>query len=101
MKTFSRLALVFIGAHLLLGMILLAIEATHGINDQDASFAVALLFHGLNYPVVWLLRCVGIAPGMIVVLLAGIAQWALAAMVVAGGYRLLTGGMSGKSDGDG
>jgi hypothetical protein len=46
----ARFALFLVGAHVLLGLSLLVIEATHGINDQDASFAVALVFHYLNLP---------------------------------------------------
>ncbi|MFA5189488.1 MAG: hypothetical protein WC740_02120 [Verrucomicrobiia bacterium] len=86
-----KLAFLLVGAHLLLGATLLVIEATHGINDQDASFAVALLFHYLNLPSVWLLRFIGAAPGVIAVLLAGIVQWAALAAVVVGGYRAIAG----------
>ncbi|MBI5396266.1 MAG: hypothetical protein HZA91_13300 [Verrucomicrobia bacterium] len=92
-----KLALALVGAHLLLGAILMVIKATHGINDQDASFAVALLFHYLNFPSVWGLRSVaGADPGIIAVLLAGIVQWAALAAVVVGGYRAI----AGRADAD-
>lgn len=86
-----RLALAFVGVHLLLGACLLAIEATHGIDDQDASFALALLFHGLNYPTVLLLRLRGAGPGIAAVLLAGIVQWALLGAAVATVWRAVRG----------
>ncbi|MBM4157146.1 MAG: hypothetical protein FJ221_19305 [Lentisphaerae bacterium] len=86
-----RTALAFVGAHLLLGVCLLAIEATHGINDQDASFAVALLFRGLNYPTVRLLRLLGAEPGIAAVLLAGIVPWALLGAAVATAWRAVRG----------
>ena len=79
--------LALVGAHLLLGVILLAIEATHGINDQDPSFAVALLFHGLNYPAVRLLRSLGMTPGIAAGLLTGIVQWAVLGAALAVAWR--------------
>jgi hypothetical protein len=91
MKTILKLAGWLAGAHLLLGGLLLVIEATHGINDQDASFALALLFHYLNFPSVWLLRWMGIAPGIMAVLLVGIVQWISLAAMIGGGYRAIAG----------
>ena len=91
MKTILKLAGWLVGAHLLSGVVLLVIEATHGINDQDASFAAALLFHYLNFPSVWLLRWMGVAPGIIAVLLVGIVQWTALAAVIGGGYRAIAG----------
>lgn len=78
-----RLAVIFVGAHLVLGAVLLCVEAAHGINDQDASFAMALLFHWLNAPTVWLLVALGVAPRIGLVVLVGAVQWALVACVVA------------------
>jgi len=76
-------ALVLVGGHLVLGVTLLAIEATHGINDQDASYAVALAFHYLNLPTVWLLSSgESIAPPITMVLAVGIAQWTGFALVI-------------------
>lgn len=91
MKTILKLAGWLVGAHLLLGGALLVMEATHGINDQDASFAVALLFHYLNFPSVWLLRWMGFAPGIVAVLLVGTLQWITLAAVIGGGYRAIAG----------
>lgn len=93
MKTILKLASLLVGAHLLLGGALLVIEATHGIDDQDASFAVAFLFHSLNFPSVWLLRGFGVAPGIMAVLLVGIVQWITLAAVIGGGYRAIAGRM--------
>ena len=35
-----RLVMFLVGGHLLFGLILIVIETTHGINDQDLSFFV-------------------------------------------------------------
>lgn len=88
-RTTVKLALVLVGAHLLLGAIFLAIEATHGINDRDISFAIALLFYYLNFLPVLALRSMGINPASIVVLLAGIAQWVMLAILVSIGYHVM------------
>ena len=101
-RTTIRLALFFVGGHLLLGLILLGIEATHGINDQDASFAVAILFHYLNLPTVWVLQSLRVTPEIILVLLAGTVQWAIIGLTTAAlyqafrsGFRVVTGRTNG------
>lgn len=86
-----KMVIVLVGAHVLLGVALLAVAATHGINDRDASFALALLFHGLNFPAVWLLRLRGPEPGIAAVLLAGIVQWAVIGAALAGAWRAVRG----------
>jgi hypothetical protein len=65
----------FLGAHLLLGVLLLVIEATYGIHDQDISFAIAMLFHSANLPTIWVLRFFGVNPSIVVTLVAGVVQW--------------------------
>lgn len=74
-KTVLRTLMVLVGGHLVLGVILLVIDATHGINDQDASFAVALLFYYLNLPSIWLLESMGSEPKIAVVIAVGFVQW--------------------------
>lgn len=69
------LTICFIGVHLLLGVLLLAINVLHGINDQDISFVIAMLFHAANYPTVGVLRLFGVNPSIGAVLLAGVVQW--------------------------
>lgn len=69
------LTICFVGVHLLLGVLLLVIEVTHGINDQDISFAIAMLFHAANLPTIWVLRLVGVNPSIVVTLVAGVVQW--------------------------
>jgi hypothetical protein len=81
--TIAKLGVLLIGAHTLLGLSLLAIEATHGVNDQDASFAVAIIFYYLNIPTVWLLRSTSDPPGIALVLVVGIVQWAGVAVLIA------------------
>lgn len=80
------LTICFVGVHLLLGVLLLVINVLHGINDQNISFAIAMLFHAANYPTVWVLRLVGVNPSIGATLMAGVVQWgilgALAGMVV-------------------
>ncbi len=82
-----KAAIILVGAHLLLGAVLLVVAATHGINDQDASYALALLFHGLNYPTVLLLRLRGSDPGIAAVLLAGIVPWAILGAALSAAWR--------------
>jgi hypothetical protein len=82
-RTTTKLVLYLVAAHVLLGTTLVVIEAIHGINDQDASFAVALLFYYLNWPAYWLLGLKGGAPGILMVLLVGIVQWTGVAFVIA------------------
>ena len=84
-----KLVFWFAGMHLLLGVILLVIEATHGINDQDASFAVAILFSGLNFPTIWALRSWSEAPSIGGVLMAGMVQWVALGVVVTASYRAI------------
>ena len=61
--------------HLLLGVIVLIIDAVHGINDQDVSYAVALLFYYLNWLAVQGLNRMGIELTIIHMLLAGLVFW--------------------------
>lgn len=91
-RTTVKLALLFVSGHLLLGLTLLGIEAGHGINDQDASFAVAILFHCLNLPTIAMLRSLHVAPGIPVVLLGGIAQWTVMGVATGAIYRSLASG---------
>ena len=69
------LTICFVGVHLLLGVLLLVINVLHGINDQDISFAIALLFHAANLPTIWVLRFLGVNPSIVVTLVAGVVQW--------------------------
>ena len=75
--------MVLVGAHLVLGLALLLIEAIHGINDQDASFAVAMLFRFLNLPSFWMLRSMGANPGIGMIVVVGIVQWTSLALLIA------------------
>jgi len=87
LRTILRLTTFLVGGHLLFGLILMVIKATHGINDQDPSFAVALLFYYLNFPAVCLLRHLGTPPETIPpVILVGILQWGCVASVIAAVY---------------
>ena len=49
MRMILKVALVLVGGHLLFGAVLLVVDAIHGINDEDFSFALALLFYSM-YP---------------------------------------------------
>jgi hypothetical protein len=81
-RSILRTIVVLVGGHLVLGLALLSIEAIHGINDQDASFAVALLFHYLNLPTIWMLRSIGGSPGIGMVVVVGTVQWISLALVI-------------------
>lgn len=81
--TLPKIVVLMVGGHLLLSLVLVAIDATVGIDDQGASFAVAFVFYCLNLPVIWLLRLgSSAAPPIAVVALIGIAQWTAVAVVV-------------------
>ena len=79
-----------LAAHLLLGVALLVVEAVHGIDDQDASFALAMLFRALNHPTVAALRAAGANPTIPSVLLAGLVQWALLGLAAGAAWRAMT-----------
>jgi hypothetical protein len=100
-RTSLRLALFLVGGHLLLGMILLGIAATHGINDQDASFAAAMLFRYLNLPAVWVLRSTRgtIESQIVLILVVGIVQWAGLAFVIAAICHALRSTFRGQTGG--
>jgi hypothetical protein len=73
-KTARRLALLLVGAHVLLGLILVVTDASQGINDQKASFALSLVVYYLNLPTVWLLHFLRLPTGVVPVVVAGILQ---------------------------
>lgn len=91
-KKVCLFVLAFLAAHLLLGGGLLVIGAVHGINDQDASFAVAMLFRALNFPVILALRFIGADPTIPAVLLAGMAQWAALGLMAGAAWHAMTRG---------
>lgn len=108
-KAAFKLALFFVGGHLLLSTVLLGVVATHGINDQDASFAFAMLYRCLNLPAVWALGAIGIGDTlekqMILIFLIGIVQWACVAFAIAAisqalryGLRAVSGRAARTSD---
>lgn len=69
------LTICFVGVHLLLGILLLVINVLHGINDQNISFAIAMLFHTANYPTVCMLRLFGVNSSIGATLMVGVVQW--------------------------
>ena len=83
LRTALKLAKFLVGGHLLLGLALIVTDAIHGVNDQDASFALALLVHTLNLPSVWLLNVLGVACGIVPIVLVGILQWTMVAFIMA------------------
>ena len=74
-RTIFKIALSLVLGHLLFGWVLLIIDLVHGINDQDFSFALWLLFYYLNYSGVWLLRSIGVQVTLVRMILAGLPQW--------------------------
>ena len=82
-----KFAKFIVGGHLLLGLALIVTEATHGINDQDPSFALALLVHYMNLPSVWLLNWLGVPNRVIAIVLAGVLQWAIIAFAMAAAFH--------------
>ena len=82
MRTILIVGLVLVGGHLLFGATLLVIDAVHGINDQDFSFALWLLFYYLNYSTVWLLKCMSIELSIVLMILLGLPQWILLSFII-------------------
>jgi hypothetical protein len=87
LRTTLKFAKFLVGGHLLLGLALIVTEATHGINDQDPSFALALLVHYMNLPSVWLLNWLRVPSSVIPVVLTGFFQWAIIAFAMAAIYH--------------
>jgi len=82
MKTFFKIAAMLVGANLLLVLALFVTEATHGINDQDASFALAMLVYTLNKPAIWAFEPLGITSEAWTLLAGGTLQWGLVSAVI-------------------
>jgi len=75
-----KYVMVLVGGHLLLGIVLLVTEATHGLSDMDASFLITLLVYYLNRPTIWLLDSMGMDFSWTTIVLAGILQWSILAV---------------------
>lgn len=82
MRTILIVALVLVGAHLLFGALLLVVDAVHGINDQDFSYALLLLFYYLNYSAVYLLKHMGIEFSVAITILMALPQWILLSVIL-------------------
>ena len=92
-----KVVLWLVAGHLLFGAVLLVVDAVHGVNDQDFSFALFLLFYYLNYSGVLLLRCMGVELSIVLLILAGLVQWIVIGGVigsVAGLFRKTKDGVS-------
>ena len=89
MRMILKVALVLVGGHLLFGAVLLVVDAIHGINDEDFSFALALLFYYLNFSGWWLLKCMGAELNVVLLILAGLPQWIALSVIVGGVVSLV------------
>ena len=88
LRTVVRWMLVLVGGHLLLGLILIITEAIHGVNDQDASFALALAVYYANWPSVWVLTRFAVPLGAVPIVLTGICQWVVVALALGSVHHL-------------
>ena len=68
-------ALLPLAMHVLLGAVVLTVDAVHGINDQDVSYAIALLFYYFNWLAVQGLERLGIELTIVRMILAGLVPW--------------------------
>ena len=84
MRMILKVALVLVGGHLLFGAVLLVVDAVHGINDENFSFVLALLFYYLNFSGWWLLKYMGAELNVVLLILAGLPQWILLSVIVGG-----------------
>jgi len=82
MRTILKVALVLVGGHLLFGFTLLVIDKVHGINDQDFSFALSLLYYYLNYSAVWLIRCIKAETSISLLILMAMPQWIFLSFII-------------------
>jgi hypothetical protein len=86
-KILLRFAKYLVGAHFLLVLGFMITEAIHGINDQDASFSLALLVYNVDRPAVWLLKSLGVPFGGMTLLLAGSLQWVIVSFALGAAYH--------------
>lgn len=91
MRTILKVVLVLVGGHLLFGAVLLVVDAVHGINDQDFSFALWLLFYYVNFSGWWLLNLMGAELDIVLLILAGLPQWIVLSVIVGGVVSLIRG----------
>ena len=84
MRMILKVALVLVGGHLLFGALLLVVDAAYGINDENFSFVLALLFYYLNFSGWWLLKYIGVELNVVLLILAGLPQWIVLSVVVGG-----------------
>ncbi len=82
MRMILKVALVLVGGHLLFGAVLLVVDAVHGINDENFSFVLVLLFYYLNFSGWWLLKCMGAELNVVLMILAGLPQWIVLSVIV-------------------
>ena len=82
LKTTMKYAVFLVGGHLLLGLSLAITEATHGINDQDPSFLLMMVVYQLNRPTTWFLSLVGLPMSTALLVLIGILQWSVLAVLL-------------------
>ena len=83
MKTFFKAAVFIVGVNLMLVFALFLTEATHGINDQDASFLLAMIVYTLNKPAISAFQSLGVASEMWTLVVGGTIQWAAVSAFVA------------------
>ncbi|MCP4643566.1 MAG: hypothetical protein GY851_24170 [bacterium] len=83
LRTTAKFALYLVGAHLLFSGGLIIVDAVHGVNDQDPSFALLLLVYYMNLPSVWVLKSFGASLTPVPIVLVGTVQWALIAFTLA------------------
>ncbi len=78
MRTILKVALVMVGGHLLFGAALLVI----GINDQNFSLVLNLLYYYINYPAVWLHNFITPTINLGLFILLGLPQWIILSFIV-------------------
>lgn len=92
LRTILKVGLVLVGGHLLFASLMFLIEALHGVNDQNFSFALALIFYYLNYGTQMVLERMGIETSLMLLFLGGLVQWsalsaAIGAAIHCFGYK--------------
>ena len=89
MRMILKVALVLVGVHLLFGAVLLVVDAVHGINDENFSFVLVLLFSYLNFSGWWLLKFMGAEFNIVLMIIAALPQWIALSVIVGGVVTLV------------
>ena len=88
-KTILKLLLWIVGIHTILWILFGLILSTTGIDDQSPTFLVAVIVYYVDVPARQVLDWCGMSTNELNVFFFGTIQWAMIALLLAGGYGAL------------